>query len=257
VRMQHLENSARIPEGLRRPKHLSHIGILAIAVMLLCFQASAESCLLKNLPDETNKDELLEAYLDVAIDLNPCLSAGTRLERCKSVIQRHRSDYYFGLAGADFIAADVLQSVAKQINLTNLEVKNITGIQGYAKPKAKNESMMALVFISSKEATENPEAYFKNKLSWLNLGPAETMTSVLSTFLAAKDEGCITLNRDDLKGNILISTTWIKSDVPPSIINQCIARAVIGGLGLMLMAWLHRVNLPVNVMLAIICSACR
>jgi hypothetical protein len=230
--VQDLPSSERVTGGWRRLNHLSQIGILAIAVMLPSLQANAESCLLKTIPADTDKDELLEAYLDVAIDLNPCLSIGTTVEGCDSYIERHGSNYFVSLSGIELLTEDVLQSAAKQINLTNLEILRITGIQGYAVPKGTNHSMMALVFIDQREATQNPNAYFEAKLSWLNLGSTDTLTSVLSVFLSEQDEGCITLNHGDQKGNILISSTWIKSDLESTNINQCITRTFVGGMGL-------------------------
>lgn len=205
---------------------------LAAVFMLLCTQAHSETCMLQTLPSDANAHKLLDAYLDVAIDTNFCLSLGVTTQRCEPYIERRRTNYFAGLVGAELLAEDILQLAGTQITLTNSEIAEVTGIQGYAVPKSSNDSMLGLIFIDVDEAKRNPELYVNNELSPLNLGPADALTSVLFTFLNEEAEGCVTLNRDDLKGNILISSTWIKSDLPSAEINQCIARAFVGGLGL-------------------------
>lgn len=205
---------------------------LVFSMMLISAHASAGNCVLQTTPVEVKAEELLSGYLHVALDSTACISAGKLEYGCNDHISRKRSNFYFGILGIELLSENASQAIAEQINLTHSEIKEVTGIQGYAKPKLENDSVVALVFIDSAEAKKDPATYIDSNLKMLGLGSADALTPILLAFLSEESLGCLTLNREGSAGNILISSTWVDSSLATSDINQCVARAFVGGMGL-------------------------
>jgi hypothetical protein len=208
------------------------LGLLLALFFLSTIAVDAKICLIGTVPDGVDSNELLSGYLDVAFNASFCSSAETKPEACPSSVARQKSNFVFGITGIELLSGEKVASFGKQIDLMNRAVKRATGFRGYSVPKEKHDSLIALTFIDQNEASEDQVRYVDSKLLWLNLGSTDTLTSLLSAFLSDTPSSCITINRENSHGDILVSSTWIKSHISQASLNQCVARAFVGGMGL-------------------------
>lgn len=200
--------------------------------LLVAMPVTADDCVLGDIPDSLKPEQLLEKYLDVAFDANVCLPDLALGRDCGQRISRIDSDYFISFAGLIPASESERNSIAQQLDKTSSEIFKATGFHAYAQPKAENPTMLVIYFVDDKRASMDPENFAKKELSWFSPYAPERIADAFVPFEKSSADSCMTMNLLGDDEAIKVSLTLIKAEKSISEINQCVARAFIGGIGL-------------------------
>jgi hypothetical protein len=230
---QHFVESGGVAPTIRL-----YVCTMAILILVTA-PVIAEECQLKTIPKTVSAEQLLAGYVDTAFAPSVCY-AQSDIEKCDPLIERLESNYFVLLQGIELLGDDMFNPIALQINQTASDIRKITGVQGFAAPKegqpapkAPIDASLFVAFVDRNQLMTGAENYVETVLSQLRLAPPDIMAEVLFNFASDEEENCLTVNRPDSQGYITASVTWIKSNLTLAQTNQCVARAFVGGMGLL------------------------
>ncbi len=207
------------------------IRLLSI-ISLSIFPNVTLSCVDTQLYGSFDRTHIYQLLKSVIFTQPLCLRSRNSSDFCKVVASKRVSDFLVGIIGDDALLPEQLKVVNDQLTLTLGQIYEDTGIRGSTTRSAQQKGIQQIVFFESKILQKDPERYFKELVGKLGFGGVGDIRTVFSKFINPENDGCLSFNVISEAGVVKVSSTWIKDDLEPIELRDCLVKGSVGIMGI-------------------------